>query len=199
MSPLKAVLYDLDGVLIDSMQAWFRVIERGARELGHPEVGFERFHRTFGQGVEADRLEFFPEWTARELEVFYERTFVEELGAVEVKGAAEHVLEAARRRGLRQALVTNTPLPLAREVLRSKRLDLHLDALACAGEAAEKPAPDLIWLALHRLGVSAADALYVGDTETDRAAARAAVIRFAGLGIEGDLTFTRLDELLLLP
>jgi HAD superfamily hydrolase (TIGR01549 family) len=193
---LRAVLYDLDGVLIDSLQAWFRVIERGARELGHPEVGFDRFHRTFGQGVEADRLEFFPEWTAAELEAFYERAFAEELHAVELKGAAVQVLEAVRGRGLRQALVTNTPLPLARQVLALKGLDRWLDALACAGEAAEKPAPDLVHLALRRIAVRVDEAIYVGDTDTDRATARAAGIRFAGLGVEGDITLATLDHLL---
>jgi len=190
------VLYDLDGVLVDSMQAWFRVIQRGARELGHPEVSFEHFRRTFGQGVEADRAEFLPEWTSPEVAAFYQRAFAEELAGVEIKGEATRVLEGVRSLGLRQALVTNTPLELAREILRRTGLGRYLDALACAGEAAEKPAPDLIWLALERLGSSADQALYVGDSETDRLAARAAGIRLVGLGIPGDLTLGRLDELL---
>jgi HAD superfamily hydrolase (TIGR01549 family) len=193
---LRAILYDLDGVLIDSEQAWFQVIRRGVRELGAGEVSFEHFRRTFGQGVEADRLEFFPGWTAAELEAFYQRAFVEELDAVELNPAAPRVLEATRARGLSQAVVTNTPLPLARRVLQGKGLDRFFEALACAGEAPEKPAPDLIRLALQRLGLRAEEAIYVGDTETDRRAARAAGVRMAGLGIAADLTLAGLEDLL---
>lgn len=196
VSTLRAVLYDLDGVLVDSAQAWFRVMQRAARELGRPEPGFEQFLRSFGQGVEADCLEFFPEWTPDQLQAFYQRAFAEALDLVEVMEPAPRVLEAVRHRGLRQAVVTNTPLPLARRVLQRSGLEKLVDALACAGEAAEKPAPDLIWLALQRLGVRAEQALYVGDSETDRAAAQAAGIRLAGLGVTGDLTLHSLDDLL---
>lgn len=181
---------------MDSAPAWFRVMQGAARELGRSELGFEQFRRSFGQGVEADCREFFPEWTAEQLQAFYEKAFAAELDAVEVMEPAPRVLETVRNRGLWQAVVTNTPLALATQVLRRHGLEQLVDALACAGEAAEKPAPDLIWLALRRLGIRAEQALYVGDSETDRAAAQAAGIRLAGLGVAGDLTLQSLDELL---
>jgi phosphoglycolate phosphatase len=196
MPSLQAVLYDLDGVLVDSAQAWFRVMQRAAREQGRPPLDFEQFRRSFGQGVEADCQEFFPGWTPGQLQAFYQRAFAAELDAVKVMKPAPGVLQAVRGRGLRQAVVTNTPLALATQVLQRSGLGQLVDAVACAGEAAEKPAPDLIWLALQRLGVRADQALYVGDSETDRAAAQAAGIRLAGLGVTGDLTLGSLDELL---
>jgi HAD superfamily hydrolase (TIGR01549 family) len=193
---VRGIVYDLDGVLINSMDAWYRVIERGVRVLGHPAVSFEHFRRTFGQGVEADRIEFFPEWTAQEVSRFYDRTFLEELQAIRVHDGALGVLEEARRRGLRQAVATNTPLNLARRVLSAMGLDIHLDALAAAGEAPEKPAPDLLLLALSRLTLQAPEALYVGDSATDLRAARAAGIRMAGLGIPADITLGCVSDLL---
>lgn len=193
---VRGLLYDLDGVLIDSVQAWYRVIQRGARELGHGEVSWAHFRRTFGQGVEADRLEFFPSLRAVELERFYERAFGEEVSRVELlPGALEALLEG-RRRGLRQAVVTNTPLPLARRVLDATGLAPWFEAVAAAGEAEEKPSPALVYLALERLGLRANEVLYIGDSPTDLGAARAAGVRFAGLGLAGgDLTLRSLDEL----
>ncbi len=61
-----------------------------------------------------------------------------------------------------------------------------------------KPAPDMVLEACARLSVAPAAAWVGGDTEFDRAAARAAGARFAGLGIGGDLTLARLAELPLL-
>jgi phosphoglycolate phosphatase/AHBA synthesis associated protein len=50
--------------------------------------------------------------------------------------------------------------------------------------------------ALQRLEVSAPRAWVVGDSRYDRDAARAAGVRFAGLGLEGDVQLMRLGELL---
>ncbi len=192
----RAVLYDLDGVLIDSAEAWYLVIQRGRREAGLPPVDEVHFRRTFGQGVIADRDEFFPAWAPAQVEELYARAFPDELGAVRLLDDAPAVLAEVRARGLRQAIVTNTPLGLARRVLAAKGLDRHLDALACAGEAAEKPAPDLVWLALRRLGVTREEVVYLGDTRTDEGAARAAGVRLLGMRMAGDLTLARLGELL---
>jgi beta-phosphoglucomutase-like phosphatase (HAD superfamily) len=59
-----------------------------------------------------------------------------------------------------------------------------------------KPAPDMVLLACERLGAPPARSWVVGDTAFDREAARAAGARFAGLGLEGDLTLSRLTDLL---
>ncbi|MFE0061722.1 HAD family hydrolase [Streptomyces sp. NPDC059003] len=60
-------------------------------------------------------------------------------------------------------------------------LDL-LDTTVCREDAKPKPAPDGIFLALARLAVTPHDAVFVGDTLTDRAAAFEAGVVFAGAG-----------------
>lgn len=197
-APPRAVLYDLDGVLIDSMMAWFHVIQRGLRELGRPPTTLDYFRGTFGQGVEADRAEFFPEWTSAELNAFYARALVDELESIEVVPRASEVLQQIGALGLRQAVVTNTPLPLATRVLSCKGLAPYLDVIAAAGEAEEKPAPDLLLLALSRLGSRAEETIYVGDSATDAAAAEAAGVLLVGMRQPGAVTLSSLSELLAL-
>ena len=193
---LRGVLFDLDGVLIDSARAWYNVIRRGVERLGRAAPSYEEFQRTFGQGVEADRREFFPEWSAARVQELYERTFAEEIDAVQLLPGALEVLETLRARGLRQAGVTNTPLALARLVLARKGIAPHLDAIATSGEGAEKPAPDLLLLALRRLQLQGDEALYVGDTVVDRQAARAAGVAMAGIGVAADLQLAGVRDLL---
>ncbi|GAA0293968.1 pyrophosphatase PpaX [Streptomyces polychromogenes] len=60
-------------------------------------------------------------------------------------------------------------------------LDL-IDTIVCFEDAAPKPAPDGLLLALRQLDVAPADAVFVGDTEPDVHAARAAGVRAVGAG-----------------
>lgn len=193
--PVRAVLFDLDGVLVDSGRAWHRVVARGAKQFGCPEVTWEQFRPTFGQGPEADQRDFFPGVSVEEVVRHYDATFPEELPFVEVMPGAQAALGRLAELGIARAVVTNTPRALALEVLARVGLQGALDAVAAAGEAAEKPAPDLVLLALERLGHSPSEAIYVGDSESDRAAARAAGVFMVGFGREGDGRIDRLEDL----
>lgn len=196
LQDLRGILYDLDGVLVKSAPAWYRVLVRACARFGTPSASEEEFRACFGQGIEADRARFFPSASVAEIASFYEEAFPEEIEAVEIPEGAMEVLSAARAGGLRQAVVTNAPRNLARRIITAKSLDKYVDACAAAGEAPEKPAPDLILLALSRLGLAASEALYVGDTPTDAEAARRAGVRLAGLGIAGDIKIASLLDLL---
>ena len=198
---LSAVLFDLDGVLIDSGLAWYRVVCRGREHYGRPPVSLDTFRATFGQGVEDDRDQYFPGIAVSEISAFYERAFPDEIGAVQLIDDADSVLAQLGQRGLKRAVVTNTPLPLARQILQQKGLAAHVDVLAASGDgdgetsAADKPAGDLPLLALARLGLAPQDVLYVGDSPSDLGACRAAGLRMVGLGISGDLTIRSLREI----
>ncbi|MFD3996079.1 HAD family hydrolase [Streptomyces sp. NPDC058583] len=90
-------------------------------------------------------------------------------------------LAALKDAGAATGLVTlqsRTRLPW---LLQPAVLDL-LDVTVCWEDAEPKPAPDGILLALDRLGRTAQHALFVGDTLTDQAAASSAGIAFAGAG-----------------
>ncbi len=56
---LRAVLFDLDGVLVDSYRVWFHLLNGAAKELGYPPISPEVFQSCWGQGIEADVEKFF--------------------------------------------------------------------------------------------------------------------------------------------
>lgn len=195
---LRGVLFDMDGVLVSSSPAWFRILNRAAEEFGAAPVSHDVFVSTFGQGVEADRDRFFPDRSVEEILAFYDRTFPEELALVEPAPGAASLLAALRQQRLARAVVTNAPRTTAASILAATGLDALLDLFVASGDAAEKPAPDLLHLALGRLGLAPADVVYVGDTPTDREAAAAAGAYFVGFGIEGERRISALDDLALL-
>jgi len=192
---LRAVLFDLDGVLIDSAQAWHRVVVLGAQRHGGRVVDFETFARTFGQGPDADQRDYFPGCSVADVSAFYAETFPQQLAALRLMPGALALLRALGERGLRRAVVTNTPVALARAVLATHGLAPLLEATAAAGEAPEKPSPDLVQLALARLGVAPGEVIYVGDSASDRGATTAAGVFMVGLRHPADATIDHLDQL----
>ncbi len=194
---LRAILFDLDGVLINSYEVWFELVRAAARDLVGGAVSREDFAVGWGQGIEADVERFFPGRSVAEVERYYDAHFLDYAPHLIVNPDATPVLRELRSRGLPTVLVTNTPGALAREILRAA--ELGLDAVVGGTDVPRaKPAPDMILRAAELAGVTPAEALVVGDTEFDRAAARAAGAQFAGLGIEGDYTLRRLLEVLAL-
>ncbi len=193
---LRALLFDLDGVLIDSFQAWLRLANQAARAFGHPPIAEETFRKSFGQSSAADVEQFYPNRTAAEVDAFFEKHFREHLDAVIVNPDAYSVLERARRAGLLLACVTNTVQPLADEVLTISGLASRLDAIVGASPARRpKPAPDLVRAAADSLHVPLSEAILVGDSVFDVEAGRRAPAFTIGLGIQADASVSALAEI----
>lgn len=191
----RAILWDLDGVLVDSYEVWFHLLAALAEELGYPPVSREAFRAGWGQGIEADVRRFYPRHGVAELEALYAARFAAHLGHLAVIDGVGEVFGALHRRGLPSAVITNTPASMARALVA--RAGATPDTVVGGTDVPRaKPAPDMVLEACARLGVAPRQAWVVGDTPFDRAAARAAGARFAGLGLEGDLRLARLRDLL---
>lgn len=192
---MRALLFDLDGVLVETYSVWHAVINAVAAERGYPPVSDEAMAAAWGQGVDADARMFFPGTSAAELEVHYNTIFPDHLAGLTVMPDASRVTAKIRAAGVRTAVVTNTPAPLARELLR--RAEVEPEVLVGGSDVPRpKPAPDIVLRACELLSVPPAGAAVVGDSEFDRRAAQAAGARFIGFRREGD---ARVEELAELP
>lgn len=188
--PPKAVLFDMDGVLIDSFGIWLEVVNEAARALGHPAIDEPRLRAAFGQGLEEDVRLFYPGATVETVRAAFATAMPRHLHAVRVDPEAIRVLEALAARGIRRAVVTNTQDDLAGGLLAAAGLDGHVDHVsALVPGRREKPAPDLVLAALEACNVRAVEAAMVGDTAYDAQAAAAAGVPFLHhrMGHDGSL------------
>jgi phosphoglycolate phosphatase/AHBA synthesis associated protein len=192
---VRAVLFDLDGVLVDSYQVWFHLMNGAARELGYSSISPEVFRSCWGQGIEADVEKFFTRHSVAEMEAYYGDHFGDHLEHLGVVPEVPRVFETLRERSLRTAVITNTPAPVAWDMVN--RAGGTPDLLVGGTDVPRpKPAPDMVLRACELLESPAGETLLVGDSRFDREAARAAGTLFAGLGIGGDVRLDRLVDVL---
>jgi AHBA synthesis associated protein len=197
----RAVLFDMDGVLLFSEEAWLLVYNDTLRHFGKPEIGREEYARIYGGDTRRDRDTYLPERTVEEVKGAFERFFAHHLDDVRANPEAPAVLAELRARGIGTAAATNTNRALAEDLLRRKGILPLLDALACADEAgAGKPDPAVLLLAAERLGVPLGRTLLVGDSRYDAGAAQAAGVPFVGYRFgEGPRIESLAEVLSLLP
>jgi phosphoglycolate phosphatase/AHBA synthesis associated protein len=117
---IRAVLFDMDGVLVFSEDAWFAVYNRTLVHFGRAPVSRAEFDSIYGNGATADRDGYMPDRSVEEIEATYAGLFEDHLGEIRPNTEAIGVLAQLRRRGIRTAVATNTTAPLARRIL-----DLH--------------------------------------------------------------------------
>jgi HAD superfamily hydrolase (TIGR01509 family) len=193
--PPRAVLFDMDGVLVFSEEAWFGVYNDTLSLFGYPPISRGAFDAIYGNGTKADRDMYMPRQTLEEVDAAYGRFFVEHLDLVKENPEARPLLEELRRRGILTAVATNTQHRLAGRILELVGLSTQFDAVACADEAgAGKPDPAVVRLAAERLHTPLEECLFVGDSRYDREAAERAPVAFAPYRMPGGLA--KLDGVL---
>jgi HAD superfamily hydrolase (TIGR01509 family) len=196
---LAAVLFDLDGVLVDSIAAWHEVLNRALAERHRPPLGDAAMRVGWGQGIQADARTYFAGETVEALKATYDRLFLQCLDRVALMPGATDVVSALAAAGLRLAVVTNTQRDLAARILDATGLAPHFAAVAAGDEVPEgKPDPALVRLGASRLGVPLESCLFVGDTMADVEAGRRAPCLTVGLRIDADRRIETLPELLAL-
>lgn len=194
----RGILFDMDGVLIESTETWFRAVEEAGRTFRGRPVTREEFLPTFGQGAEGDVEVFGLACTPEALDAFYLAYFLEHAAAsLHVDPAAATVLRALKERGIRRSVVTNTMATLAAHLLREAGLWDLFDAVVCADEVPNaKPAPDPLLEGCRRLSLSTSEVWMIGDSRFDAEAAAAAGVWFVGLRREGDVRIEELGALI---
>lgn len=177
----RGVLFDMDGVLVFSTEAWFGVYNDTLTLFGHPRIARAEFLEIFGNGTEADRDTYMPERTIAEIDAAYRRFFAERQGEIALNPEAAPALRRLRAAGIRTAVATNTNRPLAESILARRGVAPLFDAFACADEVDHgKPDPAIVRLAASRLGIALPECVMVGDSRYDEEAARAAPVAFLG-------------------
>jgi HAD superfamily hydrolase (TIGR01509 family) len=182
---LSAVLFDMDGTLVETEHYWGEALQALARRLGG-ELSDEGREKTVGTSMRTSMRVLDADLGIRRTEEQWaaDGRWVEDLTAdamsagISWRPGAADLLLAVREAGLATALVTTTPRRLADIVLRSISADLGVDPFdvtVCGDEVpARKPDPAPYRQAMVALGVDAARCVVIEDSAAGLTAGLAA-------------------------
>lgn len=183
----SAVIFDLDGVLLDTTENMRRALTACYRAAGFDrEPPFEEFLAHMGAPLPAIlRTLGLPE-TAAEI---YSRESTRQLHLVRPYPGVLEVLQALTDTGLPTAVATGKSHARAMQALQATGLASQLDAVIGSDLVTHpKPAPDIVHAALAALGTAAGrairpdSAVFVGDSVLDMRCGRAAEVTVVAAG-----------------
>ncbi len=187
---LRAVIFDLDGVLVSTDEFHYRAWQRLADEEGIP-FDRETNHRLRGVGrmeslailLERSPRPYTPEEKAAlaDRKNRYYRESLKALAPRDVLPGAREILRGLKARGVKVAVASSSRN--APEILRRTALADAADATTDGNDITRsKPDPEVFRLAAERLGLAPAECLVVEDAGSGVEAAAAAGMRCLAIG-----------------
>ncbi len=207
---IRAVLFDLDGTLIDSAPDLGAAADKMRTDRGLPSYPLERYRFMAGAGARGMLGVAFgitpdaPEFPALREEFFvaYERRML--LNTQVFDGVAS-LIDAIRARGLAWGVVTNKSARFTDPLTRAIALFGSAGAIVSGDTTPySKPHPEPLHEAARRLEVPSDACIYVGDDERDIIAGRAAgmttiAATYGYMGAQADVTLWNADAAIAAP
>lgn len=177
--PPSAVLFDLDGTLVDSAPDLCNAVNRVLADLARPPVPLARLRQVVSKGGRAMLAVALPDLDADQREPllapfldYYGQALATDSTCFE---GVPQLLAALDARGIAWGIVTNKPEGLARGVVAGFGWSVRCRVLVGGDTLPQrKPDPAPLRFACEALGCRPEDAIYVGDDLRDIEAARAA-------------------------
>ncbi|MAE53509.1 MAG: haloacid dehalogenase [Opitutae bacterium] len=176
---IRAILFDLDGTLIDQFEAIHRAFSKTLITMGFPSPSFEKVKRAVGGASDTTMVKLIGPERATEAVSILRPIFEQEMfnGLHCLPGTLEG-LQLLHGKGFKCAVLTNKYGPHARAACKHLGFDPFLAFTIGANDTKwKKPNTKLTQLAIRKLGFSPSETIYVGDSPYDFETAKNAGIR----------------------
>ena len=189
---VDAVIFDLDGTLIDSIDIYFAIVENALQKLHMPAVSRDQILAA------AESEDFKWELVLPQEALNLKEKIIEDAWAVineiapqmfadnlDLIHGADHIVEDMASKGLKIGLVTSTQrryLKIKMQPLENSGVAALFDAIITSDDVEKrKPDPDPLIACAEQLDLQPVNCVYVGDTATDIKAGKAACMRTVGV------------------
>ena len=181
----KAVIFDLDGTLLNTLTDLYNSVNHALRTFGFPERTIDEVRRFIGNGVKKLMERSTPEGTSEKvneecLDCFRAHYLQHMSDNTAPYEGVNELIAKLREKGIRTAVVSNK--------LHSAVVDLCKDyfegieeAIGVSVEAERKPNPINVIKVIDTFGITADECIYVGDSEVDVQTAHNADVKCIGV------------------
>jgi 2-phosphoglycolate phosphatase len=177
---LKAVIFDLDGTLVDTADEFVPAVQTLRAEHGRDAMDPQRIRASVSNGARAlvslglDMSEDAPEFESQRLRLL--ELYSDVLGSLaKPYPGIESLLRELEQRGVAWGISTNKPRQYTEPLLQRLAIQPQPGSVVCPDDVAErKPHPESLHLNCRELGCSPQEAIYVGDHLRDIEAGRRA-------------------------
>jgi phosphoglycolate phosphatase-like HAD superfamily hydrolase len=188
MSDLKVVLFDVDGVLLDSLTPHLKICEDKSIEygLGLKIPDATEFKKMVRRGVKISPMKYFfmavgfPEEFAEKANQQYQRIFMQAYAPAPFPGVHE-TLRALCNAGRQLGIVTSNVRSNVVEALGPSSTFFRPDCIYAKDDMADLSKSQAITSAMNKFQCSPRETIYVGDQPADWEAAKAAGVKFLGV------------------
>jgi N-acetyl-D-muramate 6-phosphate phosphatase len=198
---MKAVLFDLDGTLIDTAADFIRIIQDMCREENRDVVDAALIRTQVSEGARAMVKLVYPELDVEDpVFLAHRQRFLDLYGndiAVDTDlfEGMYPLLETLEKHHIPWGIVTNKPRWLSEALLKALNLTERCSVLVCPEDVTKtKPDPEPMYLAAKQISVAPEDCIYVGDHPRDIDAGRHANM-YTILAAYGYLPLEHKDDL----
>ncbi|TNF93232.1 MAG: HAD family hydrolase [Gammaproteobacteria bacterium] len=177
-SQYKLIIFDWDGTLMDSEAHIVHSMKQALLELGVPVLPDDQLRQVIGLGLKEALATLVPGEAAnfyQDLTDAYRKKFFDAPDEVmSLFNGIEHLIHKLHKSGYLLAVATGKSRRGLDRQFSETGLGEFFASSRCADESRSKPAPDMLNEILQELGISAEQALMVGDTEYDLNMSKAA-------------------------
>ncbi len=182
----KAVIFDLDGTLLDTLGDLHVAVNHALRAFSFPERSLEEVRRFIGNGVVKLMERATPDGTGEKinkecLDVFREYYLAHMQDTTAPYEGVIELIEKLKEKGIKTAVVSNKLHQAVFELCQDYFSGLIDEAIGVSVEIERKPSPVNVFKALEKMGVTANECVYIGDSEVDVQTARNAGVECIGV------------------
>ncbi|PKH93146.1 HAD family hydrolase [Pseudoalteromonas sp. 78C3] len=172
----KLVIFDWDGTVMDSVTKIVNCIRSSAESLNLVPPSDEAIKNIIGMSLEKAIDVLFPDNVAQHQALIsgYKYQYSVDTTPTPVFANVVSVLNALKEQGIVLAVATGKGRGGLERLLEQSQLRHFFSATRTSDEALSKPSADMLYQLLEELGISAQDAVMIGDTQIDMTMAKAA-------------------------
>lgn len=176
---MQAVLFDLDGTLIDTAADFIRIIQQMCRDEGRDVVDADLIRTQVSEGARAMVKLVYPELNVEDpIFLAHRQRFLDLYGAdiavdTDLFEGMYPLLEQLEQNNIPWGIVTNKPRGLSESLLEALSLTERCAVLVCPEDVGKtKPDPEPMYLAAKQINITPEQCIYVGDHPRDIDAGR---------------------------